>query len=148
MIKTWNTDADEMLKEKIKALREALKEIEPKCGLKACVDTEKDCPVYGNDKKKCVFYVLSDELDQAENYPDTYKSWQADRVLKNREKDIADYDCMAAEAQAALELERDGQASTKTADLVRNARSLAQAKNDEFQAVANRKNQLETVRGK
>jgi hypothetical protein len=145
---TWNSNADEMLKEKIKALREALKEIVPKCGLKACVGTEKDCPVYGNDKKKCVFYVLSDELDQAENYPDTYKSWQKSRVLANREKDIADFDCMAAEAQAALELERDGQVSTKTADLVRNARSLAQAKNDEFQAAANRKNQLETVRGK
>jgi hypothetical protein len=145
---TWNSNADEMLKEKIKALKDALKEIEPKCGLKACVDTEKDCPVYGNDKKKCVFYVLSDELDQAENYPDTYKTWKASRVLANREKDIADYDCILAEAQAALELERDGQVSTKTADLVRNARSLAQAKNDEFQAAANRKNQLETVRGK
>jgi hypothetical protein len=145
---TWNSNADEMLKEKIKALREALKEIVPKCGLKACVDTEKDCPVYGSDKKKCVFYVLSDELDQAENYSETYKSWQKSRVLANREKDMADYDCMLAEAQAALELEINGQVSTKTADLVRSARSLAQAKNDEFQTVANRKNQLETVRGK
>jgi hypothetical protein len=144
---TWNTDAEAMRLEKVQDLKEQLKRMKPHCNRPECVGVDGDCPIYG-ETKNCPTAIILEELDEAENYPDTYKTWQASRVLANREKDIADYDCILAEAQAALELERDGQVSTKTADLVRNARSLAQAKNDEFQAAANRKNQLETVRGK
>lgn len=144
-IKTWNTDAEAMRLDKIERLKDAIEKIEPKCGLKECVGYDGKCPVYG-DTDNCMKALLLDQLDLAEQHSEKYKSYEADKALKEREQGVAEAELMLAQEQAALELELNGEISVNTKDALRSAQTLAETKRQAFWAVAKYDVEREAVR--